>query len=75
MAKKKSTSQKEQDAIKDFIRDSGISLTEARMMLQEARKNADRFEDDDVQDFSSGGMPTKKYVNPVTITDNRKKKR
>lgn len=24
--------------------------------------------------MSCGGMPTKKYVNPVTIVDNRKKK-
>ena len=74
MAKKKSIFKQEEDALKDFIKKSGITLTEARMMLQEARKNADRFEDDDVQDFSRGGMPTKNYCNPVTIVDKRKKK-
>tara|TARA_A100000171_G_C2044964_1_gene102321 strand:+ start:317 stop:571 length:255 start_codon:yes stop_codon:yes gene_type:complete len=84
MAKKKSTSKQEEDALKDFIKKSGISLTEARLMLQELRNSAEsRAIEADVEDFNKGGMSTKKSRGAsdyrkggmvISSVDNRKKK-
>ena len=72
----KSQSQKEEDALKDFIKNSGITLSEARLMLQELRNSAEdraiNTEVGDEREFDKGGLATKKYVNPVKVVDNRK---
>ena len=60
MAKKKSTSKQEEDALKDFIKKSGITLSEARMMLEEARRSAESRAMADVEEYNKGGMSTKK---------------
>jgi len=57
MAKKKSLSEQEEDALRDFIKKSGLSLSEARLMVQELRNSAEsRATDADVEDFRKGGM-------------------
>jgi hypothetical protein len=64
MAKKKSISEQEEDALRDFIKKSKITPSEARLMLQELRNSAEigaMIEaDNDEAEFNKGGMPTKK---------------
>jgi hypothetical protein len=84
MGKKKSTSKQEEDALKDFIKKSGITLSEARLMLQELRNSAEsRAIEADVEDFNKGGISTKKFRGAsdyrkggmvLSSVDNRKKK-
>ena len=84
MAKKKSVSQQEENALKDFILESGISLSEAKLMLQELRNSAEsRAIEADVEDFNKGGMVKSRTGSQdfrkggmvLSATDNRKKKK
>ena len=86
MAKRKKDTGAEK-ALKDFIRESGISLSDMFLMLQEETNSAEsRAIEADVEDMNKGGMAKKryrpgglvtkkKYVNPVTVVDKRKKKK
>jgi len=63
MTKKKSINKQESRALRDFIKKSGITPSEARLMIQEMENSAEIgaiLEAADDEKFNKGGMSTKK---------------
>ena len=65
MAKKKSVNKQESRALRDFIKRSGITPSEARLMIQEMELSAEigamiEARNDEAE-FNKGGMSTKKF--------------
>ena len=71
MAKSKEESQAMKDIVKDAVRTGDMQTLRiinivAPELLPKSKGKKNRL--------SNGGMPTKNYVNPITIKDNRKNK-